>query len=404
MSSISVSVQPSPHAPQSVDVLIKNSAKTPCTFRNPVSDNELQYNAMRVKSKNGEEIPYIGPIILNRNDALTLSPNQSFEFTAYIDESYSLKQKEEYFVRHEFSCKEKSYQVHISNEAKILAYDNLDYKRQIRRDPPDHIVEAQAVTHGTVRGVHKFIGTSNNDLIEQTLEATKAAAAIAKDLITSDPISFNKYYNKFICAAREAPTGNNFIPEVHKTYSDIVKFLEKGVTHSFAGVHCRPKTVAYVYPADPGNVIYLCNAFIHAHTLPNSSKLEDSKLGTIIHEASHKVNPCVIDNYYYLHECLNRLNNSNCTDTNNSLTHLGSCPSDELDWETEQNRTGKNLNLNMYTADCIEYLTEAAYADSNAGWSKSQLAYIAVGIVSLAAAYFTYQRYQQRAVGHPHSE
>lgn len=292
-------------------------------------------------------------------------------------------------------AKKKSYQVHISNEAKILAHDDLDFKRQIRSDPPDHIVETQAATHGTVRGVHKFIGTNNIALIEQTLEATKAALAIAKDLVANDPVSFNKYYNKFICAAREAPTGNNFVPEVNKTYSDIVSFLEKGATHSFAGLRCRANTVAYVYPADPGNVIYLCNAFIHAHTLPDSSKLEDSKLGTIIHEASHKVNPCVIDNYYYLYNCLDRLNNSNCTDTGNSLTHLGSCPSGVRGvnvWKSEETRTGKQLNLNMYTADCIEFLAEAAYAESDAGWSKSNLAYIGVGLISIAALYFTYQR------------
>ena len=398
--SLSISIKPSAYTTLSIDVSVKNSGKEDCTFRKPTSDQRsaLQYNSMIVEDATKKRVPYIGPTILNRNNNINLSPNEEFNFSTNIDRSYSLTENEEYSIRYEVACKGKSYEIYISEEAKIIASSNSEARKQVRKDPQDAVVEAQV---GTLRGGHKFIGTHNNLLIDQTLEATKAALHVLQSLKNSDPLSFLKHYNEFICDKREAPSGDIFSNKVQQTYSDIARFLGNQVTYSFSGRECDPDTVAYVYAQDPGHVIYLCNQFIQAQTLPDTNNPFDSKLGTIVHEVAHKVDHCVIDNYYTFAECLDRLQNTNCSDTNNSITRLGMCPIDENDWKIEESMLGRPLNLNMYTADCIEFLAEGAYAKGDKGWST--LTYVAMGLVTIAAGMLGH-RYLRREAAHPHAE
>ena len=96
----------------------------------------------------------------------------------------------------------------------------------------------------------------------------------------------------------------------------------------------------------------------------------------------------MIDNYYGLSDCLERLQKTNCTDTNDAISRLGAYPTDEADWQLEEAKQGKRFNLNMYTADCLQFLAENAYAKNNESHFSTTLIKFSFGLAVIRAGYF----------------
>jgi peptidyl-Lys metalloendopeptidase len=127
----------------------------------------------------------------------------------------------------------------------------------------------------------------------QVDSATKIAIQMAQqglDYLTSDQCDDS--YVTWFGTRTELRWG-----KIKNNTKSITDLLQSGnFLHYCNPQGCSPNTYAYVYPRDPTHTIYLCGAFWSA---PDGIHQEDSKPGTLVHEASHFVDIAATDDIVY---------------------------------------------------------------------------------------------------------
>lgn len=375
-----------------INVFITNYDIKSYKIYNPISECGLNYDIFIITSILGEKMKYTGATVLSRADLVEIGPNITFSFSTDIANEYMISSPIEHNIEYRVNCINDG--VIVSNKAIISAdiiQEKVTYKTSLFL-PEERFEGYSPNLVGIKQSGYKFIGTNNQSLINETLIAlSKLSDTLNIMTSLNGEKKLVNYYHKFICHSND---GDIYYDYIQNMYSNSLNYIQNDLEVSFNGNRCKKGTYAYVYSASPIKILYLCDTYIKSQTLPDINKPYDTKLGTIIHEITHKVSKGEIQDYTYgVQLCLTNIEAKSCDDTLKCFVQEGGIFKPGSNCST----SGSNPNTNVYNADCIEFLAESVYYDHYIGTNEAETSWynyytiasgMIMGIVGVAAYYF----------------
>ncbi len=307
-----------------LEVIIENTGNTVCKTTNPkLSENSiaLSRDAFLV-TVDDEVIQYEGLTVLQRFNLIELPARESISFgIVSIAKEYLINKVGVYSIKYKGSCDQGDRELDIFSEMKTIKLianpedmpmqvRSIDYKMQ--RYGTEHL------SYKTSKGI-KYVDAS----IKQQHDTEQAHENALKSLkliqYTKDELYYwlfgdysylsmhDKNYKDIFCA-NNAKNRNILLNKYTKIYDYLNAGAGPEMEYIFQDDNCyeRDKKTGVFLLDSSGNKIpikglygfvitssidkkvYFCDEYDKSNTIPTNSVQYDTKMGVIIHEASHK--------------------------------------------------------------------------------------------------------------------
>ncbi|CAL7961269.1 hypothetical protein MIDIC_280009 [Alphaproteobacteria bacterium] len=338
-----------------IKISINNTLNSACEMFSPTfgSFNQLGRSVFVVKLNN-MPVPYEGALALSYIP-IKLEPGTVFDFEVKLAKEYLMTIGGTYNIIYSDSCFEGNnvypiisqiagINVNSATSHSPISVYSVDYKMKY--------YDASQISQKK-NATLTFINASPKEQNDTQTAHYQALVALENIIDHSNEkywyffgdysylSIYDKNYKDLFCVTH-SKSRSDLLSKYDATY----KFLATGAEYIFHDRACAHNVYAFVYPTHKDNKIYLCNQYDRSSISPSPTDKIDTKMGTIIHEASHKA-AGTQDHFYTFNNC---------------KLHAKTCDP-----------------KNVENADCIEYYAELNYLDPSTS-SLGTLWYLVAGI------------------------
>lgn len=235
--------------------------------------------------KDGEPVPYVGPMVKRAQptaeDYVTLAPGETASATVDLGAVYAFPEPGRYEVRYDPKLQG------VSRPEGRLAAGAVVVAAEIRSDdavvlelrevPKPQVPEVSAPAAAAPEPGFISCSDGQKNTVKQALADAEKGAQIALDNLQKNACSGNDTYKTWFGACDSTR---------YQTVTNKVSAIKTALNTKTMTFNCAPPancdgTIAWVYKYSP-YTIYLCGAYWNL-----GDKGYDTKAGTIVHEVSH---------------------------------------------------------------------------------------------------------------------
>jgi len=287
-------------------ITLANDGDKPLTFLKWGSPFEEEISNKIVSSEPKTSV-YLGYIANRKPDTLpatalaTVQPGTELSVTVDLNKLMAFQEKRNYKVSVNFlltmvdtdtSPHQDKFSAEDSIQQMMSTTFDVEVKSVRTKEEVDQIFKVDQGPGGT-----RFEGCDSG---QENVVAR--ATAFAQQMLNDAALWSNNGSASVPCRALyEQWLGDNgqcqaFDPTITESYQHMLEIDQSQGYIADCGTCNMPNTYAYVYPADPHHVVYLCEVFWRTTTQPFQ---RDSQPGTLIHEWSHFNDMMDTNDYQY---------------------------------------------------------------------------------------------------------